>query len=109
MPTPSEVSRQLSGAVATTYTVNPDAEPHEWITVVLTCFAGQGPHKPTADTWAVRKLSYCLNADDEWEIEPLPSSRDAAFFARTSWPLQEALERGQEIAERGALWRRDAR
>ena len=106
---PSSLPRQASRAVATTYTVNPDAEPHEWITVVLTCFAGQGPHKPPRDTWAVRKLSYCLNSEDDWEIEPLPSSRDDEFFARTRWTLDGALARAERIAEREALWRRDAR
>lgn len=90
------------GPVPTTYTVNPRAEPHEWITVVLTCFAGQGPNQPPTDTWAVRKLGYCLNSEGGWEFEPLPSSRDDAFLARTRWQLAEALGRGLGAAARDA-------
>ena len=103
------MSDATTSAVPTTYTVNLDEPMHEWITVVLTCRAGDGPHRPPNDTWAVRKGGYCLNADDEWELEPQPSSRDAAFFARTRWPLEEALERAQEKAEQEACWRQDSR
>lgn len=34
------------------------------------------------ERWAVRNGSYCLNADNEWEYEPTPSSRDDAFYDR---------------------------
>lgn len=77
------------------FTVNLQADSHDWVTVVLTCTAGQGPHKPPHDTWAVRNLSYCLNEDGEWEWEPTPSSRDDAFLARTRWPREEALARAR--------------
>lgn len=84
--------------IATTYTVNLEADPHEWITVVLTCLKGQGPHKPPQDTWAVRHLSYCLNASGEWEFEPIPSSRDDDFLARTRWTRDEAIRRAVVVA-----------
>lgn len=96
---------EVPGAMATTYTVNLDDPEHEWITVELTMPAGRGPHKPPHDTWAVRKRGWCLNADGEWEHEPIPSSRDAEFYASHRWPLAEALERAREVAEQEALWR----
>lgn len=93
---------QVISPVPTTYTVNLNAEPHEWITVVLTCPAGQGPHKPPEDTWAVRQLGRCLNDEEEWEWEPIPSSRDDEFLARTRWGWREATERALRVARREA-------
>ncbi len=87
----------LPRAIVTAYRVNPDEPMHEWISVELTCRAGEGPHRPPGDTWAVRKGGWCLNDNYEWEFEPIPSSRDEAFYARTRWPLEEALERAREI------------
>lgn len=40
--------------------------------------------------WAVRRLSFCLNKDGQWEYEPMPSSRDDEFLARCRWPTVEA-------------------
>jgi hypothetical protein len=37
---------------------------------------------PSGMRYAVKWLSYVANWDYEWEFEPQPSSRDAAFFAR---------------------------
>lgn len=96
-------------AVPTTYTVNLSEPLHEWITVVLTCLAGGGPHRPPHDTWAVRKGALCLNDDMEWEYEPIPSSRNDDFLSRTRWTKEEALEHAAVIAWREAHWRRDSR
>lgn len=96
-------------AFPTTWLVNRGAPPHEWIQVALTCFAGEGPHKPLTDTYAIRKGGLCLNDADEWVFEPIPSSRDDEFFAHHRWSLDEALVRAQAIARREDLWRRDAR
>ncbi len=42
--------------------------------------------------WAVRRLSFCLAKDGEWEYEPQPSSRDDAFYDRCRFAsLEEAL------------------
>lgn len=101
-------SSQLT-AIPTTYLVNRDAEFYERITVELTCFAGEGPHKPLSDTWAVRKHGWCLDVDGDWIYEPQPSSRDAAFYARTRWDVIEAIARAQEAARRDAQWRADNR
>jgi hypothetical protein len=65
---------------------------HETIHVELTCHAGEGPHKPPYDTWAVRQGPWCLNAGLEWEYEPLPSSRGDDFLRRTRFTKDEALE-----------------
>ena len=91
-------------AVATEYTVNLD-EPDVFdrIRVQLTCLAGEGPHKPPYDTWAVRKRGWCLNADYEWVLEPIPSDRDDAFLRRTRWNRDEALRRARIIVRREAM------
>jgi hypothetical protein len=34
------------------------------------------------ERWAVRRAGDCLTRDGTWEYEPMPSSRDAAFYAR---------------------------
>jgi hypothetical protein len=39
------------------------------------------PHQ-TGIRFAVRRLSYCLNNDLEWEYEPINSDRDEDFFKR---------------------------
>jgi hypothetical protein len=46
----------------------------------------------TADVWAIRCMQRCLNQDGFWEWEPLPSSRDDEFKARTRYPLNRALD-----------------
>jgi hypothetical protein len=95
------VTEAEAEARVTAYTVNPDAEPHEWITVELTCFADGGPHKPPVDTWAVRQRGWCLNRDGEWEHEPIPSSRDDTFFGRCRFELDEALTAAAAKAREG--------
>ncbi len=51
--------------------------------------------------WAVERSGRCLNKSGEWEWEPMPSSRDNAFFARTRWPsAEEAIQ-----AFREAKWK----
>jgi hypothetical protein len=105
----SDVLEKWAATIPTTYTVNLSEPPHEWITVELTCLAGQGPHKPPRDTWAVRKGGMCLDSDDEWMWEPIPSSRGDAFYERTRWTLDSAVARAYRVAQREANWRRDAR
>lgn len=44
------------------------------------------------EKWAVRRMSSCLAKDGEWEYEPIPSSRDDAFYASCRFDsLEEAL------------------
>lgn len=105
----ADTARISIEARATTYTVNLHEPMHEWITVVLTCPAGEGPHKPTNDTWAVRKGGMCLTNEDEWIWEPQPSSRDEEFYERTRWIMGVALKKARRIAKQEANWRRDAR
>lgn len=42
------------------------------------------------ERWAVRRGGECLAADGEWEYEPLPSSRDDAFYSRCRFESLEA-------------------
>jgi len=44
------------------------------------------------DAWAVREMASVVNRDGEREHEPMPSSRDEAFIARTRFTLAEALK-----------------
>ena len=39
--------------------------------------------------WAIRDSGACLNKNNEWEWEPLPSSRDDEFYARCRWDTAE--------------------
>lgn len=43
------------------------------------------------EAWAVREGASVINRDGECEHEPMPSSRDEAFIARTRFGLAEAL------------------
>lgn len=43
------------------------------------------------DVWAVLEMASVVNRDGEREHEPMPSSRDEEFIARTRFPLAEAL------------------
>ena len=41
---------------------------------------------PEGYRWAIRRGSgVCMNKSGKWELEPLPSERDNAFFARCRW------------------------
>ena len=42
------------------------------------------------DKWAVTNGSACFNTDGQWESEPMPSNRDAAFLARTRFDFPKA-------------------
>lgn len=54
--------------------------------IMLCCVANmKGP-----DRWAIRKGRYCLTKSGEWEYEPMPSSRDEAFFSRARFKTAEA-------------------
>jgi hypothetical protein len=53
-----------------------------------------------ADAWAVRQGGSVVNRDGEREPEPMPSSRDEAFIARTRFTLPEALRVARGRAER---------
>ena len=37
------------------------------------------------ESWAITRDSECLNNNNEWEYEPMPSSRDDSFFKRCRW------------------------
>ena len=44
------------------------------------------------ERWAVRRLSQCLSREGKWEYEPMPSSRDDAFYARCRFnTLEDAV------------------
>lgn len=49
-----------------------------------------------AAAWAITLDGACLNREGEWEHEPLPSSRDQAFFERCRFGLDDALRRAVE-------------
>lgn len=44
------------------------------------------------DVWAIRWMGRTWNKSGEWEWEPLPSSRDAAYLAANRWGLIGALK-----------------
>ena len=48
--------------------------------------------------WAIRRASFCLSSNGEWDYEPLPSSRDDDWLEAHRFPLQRALA----LAERHA-------
>ena len=39
--------------------------------------------------WSIKCRGECLNKNNEWEYEPLPSSRDEAFYNRCRWDSAE--------------------
>ena len=77
---------------------------HDTIHVELSCKAGEGPHKPPHDWWAVRQRGWCLNTELEWEYEPLPSSREDDFLARCRFTQADAIALARRyIAEHEAV------
>lgn len=48
------------------------------------------------DVWAIREGASVVNRDGEREFEPMPSSRDEAFIARTRFSLPDALRIARE-------------
>jgi hypothetical protein len=51
------------------------------------------------EAWAVREMASVVNRDGTREPEPMPSSRDENFIARTRFPLAEALRVARARAE----------
>lgn len=51
------------------------------------------------EAWAVREMASVVNRDGEREREPMPSSRDEDFIARTRYTLAEALRVARMRAE----------
>ncbi len=51
--------------------------------------------------WAVVQGGACLNKEGQWEYEPLPSSRDEAFFDRCRYTLDQALRLALTVARGG--------
>jgi len=49
------------------------------------------------DLWAITDGSAVLNCNDEWEYEPLPSSRTDEFLKRCRFSKSEAIIRAQNI------------
>lgn len=53
------------------------------------------------DRWAIRDGRFCLNKSGCWEHEPLPSSRDEAFYARCRFDTAaEALAAWDRLANK---------
>lgn len=48
--------------------------------------------------WVVRYEGNCLNKEGQWEYEPLPSSRDTEFLARTRYDTPFAAAVGLKNA-----------
>lgn len=59
----------------------------------------------TFDAWVIRDgIGQCLPRDGEWQFEPAPSARVAAFIARTRYKsVDEALDRWR-ARQRGDAW-----
>lgn len=86
------MSSDRSGFTATRYTRDDDPPLlFGSVNVELRCKAGEGPHAPPHDWWAVTFMGRTLNRDGEWEFEPQPSSREDDYLARNRFTLDEAL------------------
>lgn len=72
---------------------------HDQITVKAVGQLRAGVYNPTADVWAIRKRGWVLNRAQEWELEPLPSSRDDDFMVRCRFTLEDALHRARLALE----------
>ncbi|MBA9859184.1 hypothetical protein [Ralstonia insidiosa] len=57
------------------------------------------PQAGGADKWKVQRLDECLNKHGEWEPEPLPSNRDAAYLARCRFDSDQAAIEAAITAE----------
>lgn len=44
------------------------------------------------ERFAVRQFGFCLSTSGEWEYEPIPSSRDDAFYERCRFRTLEAAQ-----------------
>jgi hypothetical protein len=84
-----------SDLVSTEYQYRHDFESHKLDPVT---FHRMNSPFYTGERWAVRRLSSCLNSDGEWEYEPMPSSRNDAFYARCRFDTLEAAKRTLESA-----------
>lgn len=58
-----------------------------------------GESRLDIDVWAIRRDSWCLSREGEWELEPLPSARDDDWLAAHRFPLTEALRRASEVGD----------
>lgn len=75
-------------AMACEFVVDRTIGPHEWM-FIRECV---GYRLPKPQMWKVHKRGYVLAKDGEWEVEPLPSSRDEEFYARCRFDtFDEAL------------------
>lgn len=84
--------------VAVEWVRKPDLFNHELAPVSIHLL-----HSPfyEGERYAVRRGAACLNHKSEWEFEPIPSSRDDAFYKRCRFKtFQEA---------RAALFKQEAR
>lgn len=61
------------------------AAPWNAVEVVATMFDSKG----VPSQWAIREGGCVLTKELEWEIEPIPSSRDNAFLKRARWGSAE--------------------
>lgn len=111
MPSHSEPDfGHLKPRVATYIFDAPAGWEHEMIEVVHTGRVDGAVWNPLADVWAIRKRGWCWSKDDEqWEHEPLPSSRDDEFYARCRFTLAEAMPIAARVRDREISRRTDAR
>lgn len=72
-------------AAATTYTIK------RWLTIERTEYS--------TDIWAIRRNGDVWTRNNEWEWEPMPSSRDDDFLGRARWTLEEAWVAARSIAD----------
>lgn len=52
-----------------------------------------------ADSWAVMQGGNVLNNEGEFEYQPMPSSRDEDFLARTRFDFKTAMEKAEALPE----------
>ena len=54
--------------------------------------------------YAIRQCGACFNREEEWEHEPIPSSRDDQFIKRCRFPTWEAAAKMCEKHFKSAPW-----
>lgn len=74
-----------------------DMEAHHWTVKA----EWRGPYG-----WAVTDGTFCLSVVDgvaEWDYEPIPSEREEEFYARTRFPMLDAIRWAQVMAGRRTI------
>lgn len=87
-------------AVTAMTLIPPDGWEHEAIRIEACGRLERGRFDWHADVWAIRKGGWVLDRAGDWQIEPQPSSRDDAFYARCRFTLSGAISLALRAADK---------